>query len=76
MSQRVSMNQRGGEQSYRDEVDPSFGRRHGSAAGVTVAPRGYTLSHAGRQLRMGPLTFWTGVMGLVLMALWTAGTAT
>lgn len=77
MSQRVSMNQRGGDQPYRDEADPSsFGRRHGSAAGERVKPRGYTLSCAGRQLRLGPITFWTGMLGLALMALWSAGTAT
>jgi len=37
---------------------------------------GYTLSHAGRQLRLGPIAFWVVVGTLVIMAVWTITTAT
>src|ERR1700682_5505649 len=37
---------------------------------------GYTLTHAGRQLRLGPIAFWVVVGTLVIMAVWTITTAT
>jgi murein DD-endopeptidase MepM/ murein hydrolase activator NlpD len=37
---------------------------------------GYTLAHAGRQLRLGPIAFWITVGALVIMAVWTITTAT
>jgi murein DD-endopeptidase MepM/ murein hydrolase activator NlpD len=37
---------------------------------------GYTLAHAGRQLRLGPIAFWVVVGTLVIMAVWSATTAT
>src|SRR3954462_15898208 len=37
---------------------------------------GYTLLHAGRQLRLGPIAFWVVVGTLVVMAGWTLTTAT
>jgi murein DD-endopeptidase MepM/ murein hydrolase activator NlpD len=37
---------------------------------------GWTLAHAGRQLRVGPVAFWTIVGSLVVMAGWSAVTAT
>jgi murein DD-endopeptidase MepM/ murein hydrolase activator NlpD len=37
---------------------------------------GYTLAHAGRQLRLGPLAFWVVVGTLVIMAMWSITTAT
>jgi murein DD-endopeptidase MepM/ murein hydrolase activator NlpD len=39
-------------------------------------PGGYTLAHAGRQVRIGPIAFWLSVSGLLVMVLWSAGTAT
>jgi murein DD-endopeptidase MepM/ murein hydrolase activator NlpD len=41
-------------------------------------PRGgdYTLAHAGRQVRIGPIAFWIVVGTLVIMAAWTIGTGT
>ena len=44
-----------------------------------AAPRwgaGYTLAHAGRQLRLGPIAFWVVVGTLVIMAVWSITTAT
>jgi murein DD-endopeptidase MepM/ murein hydrolase activator NlpD len=45
---------------------------------VALRPRGadYTLLHAGRQLRLGPIAFWVVVGTLVIMAVWTITTAT
>ena len=37
---------------------------------------GYTLGHAGRQLRLGPIAFWVVVGTLVVMAVWSITTAT
>jgi len=36
----------------------------------------YTLAHAGRQVRIGPIAFWIVVGTLVIMAAWTIGTGT
>jgi murein DD-endopeptidase MepM/ murein hydrolase activator NlpD len=36
----------------------------------------YTLLHAGRQLRLGPIAFWVVVGTVVIMAAWTITTAT
>jgi murein DD-endopeptidase MepM/ murein hydrolase activator NlpD len=36
----------------------------------------FTLAHAGRQLRLGPIAFWVVVGTLVIMAIWTLTTAT
>ena len=37
---------------------------------------GYTLAHAGRQFRLGPVTFWIVVGSLVVMAGWSLATGT
>src|ERR1700748_3222941 len=48
----------------------------------TDAPRaasrftGYTFAHAGRQFRLGPVTFWIVVGSLVIMAGWSLATGT
>jgi murein DD-endopeptidase MepM/ murein hydrolase activator NlpD len=36
----------------------------------------FTLAHAGRQLRLGPIAFWVTAGTLVIMAVWTVTTAT
>jgi murein DD-endopeptidase MepM/ murein hydrolase activator NlpD len=47
-------------------------------ASAATAQQGadYTLVHAGRQLRLGPIAFWVVVGTLVIMAVWTVTTAT
>lgn len=40
-----------------------------------VAQADYTLAHAGRQVRIGPVAFWIVVGTLVIMASWTLATA-
>jgi murein DD-endopeptidase MepM/ murein hydrolase activator NlpD len=67
MSQRVSG------QTYRADsgraVRPQSGPKGGRRAD-------YTLVHAGRQVRLGPLTFWIAVGSLVIMAGWSLATGT
>src|SRR5215468_4240109 len=54
--------------------DPRRGDGRHAALGRWAA--GYTLNHAGRQLRLGPIAFWVVVGTLVIMAVWTITTAT
>ena len=41
-----------------------------------AAGAGYTITHAGRQIRFGPVVFWIAVGSVVVMAGWSAATAT
>ncbi len=56
--------------------------RHGTAghapaaAPSTQSPTGYTLVHAGKQVRFGPVVFWIVVGTVTLLGLWSAATAT
>jgi murein DD-endopeptidase MepM/ murein hydrolase activator NlpD len=47
-----------------------------AAAAVLGKGADYTLVHAGRQLRIGPIAFWIVVGTLVIMAAWSITTAT
>ncbi len=38
--------------------------------------RGYTIAHAGRQVRFGPVVFWIAVGTVTLLGVWSAATAT
>src|SRR5579872_6809196 len=58
-----------------------FPRRRGAAAAATAAPSApahgdYTLVHAGRQIRFGPVVFWIVVGTVTLLGIWSAATAT
>ncbi len=46
------------------------------AAAPAGPQSGYTLVHAGRQVRFGPVVFWIVVGAITLMGLWSAATAT
>src|SRR5436853_7113111 len=52
---------------------PSFQRTPARGGG---SGSHYALVHAGRQVRLGPVAFWIVVGTLVIMAVWTATTAT
>jgi murein DD-endopeptidase MepM/ murein hydrolase activator NlpD len=56
---------------YNEHIDPR-------ARGVSraVAGAGYTIAHAGRQIRFGPVAFWIAVGSVVIMAGWSVATAT
>src|ERR1700724_263283 len=63
----------------RDEHHRASDRPTGHAersAGRRAGPRDYTLGHGGRQVRIGPVAFWICVGTLVIMAAWSAMTAT
>jgi murein DD-endopeptidase MepM/ murein hydrolase activator NlpD len=55
--------------------------RHPAAAGHAVpesaqAQNGYTLVHAGKQVRFGPVVFWIVVGTVTVLGMWSAATAT
>jgi murein DD-endopeptidase MepM/ murein hydrolase activator NlpD len=77
MSRRSSLKYRHNESAGHS----TDGHVHHVAAGAdygAAARRwaGYTLTHAGRQVRLGPIAFWVVVGTLVIMAVWTVTTAT
>ena len=54
-------------------------RRPAASNATAPAPRpqeGYTLVHAGKQVRFGPVVFWIVVGTVTLLGLWSAATAT
>jgi murein DD-endopeptidase MepM/ murein hydrolase activator NlpD len=53
------------------QTDPRRQIGSGPTAGA-----GYTLAHAGRQIRLGPVAFWIFVGTVVIMASWSVATAT
>ena len=48
----------------------------GRSGSLAIAATGYTLAHAGRQIRFGPVAFWIFVGTVVIMASWSIATAT
>jgi murein DD-endopeptidase MepM/ murein hydrolase activator NlpD len=48
---------------------------HAARAAVLDAD-GYTIAHAGKQVRLGPVVFWIVVGTIVLLGMWSAATAT
>lgn len=46
------------------------------AAAMAASGEGYTLVHAGKQVRFGPVVFWIAVGTVVLLGMWSAATAT
>jgi len=58
----------------RDAARRPDPRQHGAAQPAKRA--GYTIAHAGRQVRFGPVAFWIAVGTIVIMAGWSITTAT
>src|SRR5947209_4076861 len=56
----------------------AFARRAAanSASAARDAPDGYTFTHAGRQVRFGPVVFWIVVGSVTILGMWSAATAT
>src|SRR5246127_4498229 len=46
------------------------------AAAVAASQSGYTIVHAGKQVRFGPVAFWIVVGTIMLLGMWSAATAT
>src|SRR5689334_2903694 len=67
-------------QSAADQPARQASPRAQSAAAmsrhVQRTHNGYTLVHAGHQVRIGPVAFWIVVGALVIMAVWTIATGT
>src|SRR5262249_30748422 len=66
--------QRSQDQAYFHEAAPARPSRTERAAQTPAAD--YTLGHGRRQVRVGPVAFWTIVGTLVIMACWSVVTAT
>src|SRR5438477_8129899 len=47
-----------------------------SASAARDTPDGYTFTHAGRQVRFGPVVFWIVVGSVTILGMWSAATAT
>jgi murein DD-endopeptidase MepM/ murein hydrolase activator NlpD len=78
------MSYRSGHQSeYLPHHTPDHGRasaRRPAANHAPVSPshtkEGYTLVHAGKQVRFGPVVFWIVIGTVIVLGMWTAATAT
>ena len=49
---------------------------HPAPAAATATKDGYTIVHAGKQVRFGPVVFWIAVGTVTLLGMWSAATAT
>ena len=47
-----------------------------AAKAAAIDGDGYTIVHAGKQVRLGPVVFWIVVGTIVLLGMWSAATAT
>src|SRR5216683_1195258 len=47
-----------------------------SASATQAVEQGYTLVHAGKQVRFGPVVFWIVVGTVIMLGMWSAATAT
>ena len=66
-------------QHHPHRHDPPLVRRSPpkpKAIAVAQALSGYTIVHAGKQVRFGPVAFWIVVGTITLLGLWSAATAT
>lgn len=55
---------------------PRTAEPRGSASRAADAQDGYTIAHAGKQVRIGPVLFWIVVGTVTLLGMWSAATAT
>jgi murein DD-endopeptidase MepM/ murein hydrolase activator NlpD len=62
-------------QQLHDVARKGEPRQH-AAKPPTAKTSGYTIAHAGRQIRFGPVAFWIAVGTVVILAGWSATTAT
>ncbi len=73
------MSFRSGHQSeYRQQPDPArpIIRQPTNPSAATGDENGYTLVHAGKQVRFGPVAFWIVVGTVTTLGMWSAATAT
>jgi murein DD-endopeptidase MepM/ murein hydrolase activator NlpD len=74
------MSYRSGHQSeYQHHHPQAHGRapaRRATAAAAVFDRDGYSIVHAGKQVRVGPVVFWIVVGTIVVLGMWSAVTAT
>jgi murein DD-endopeptidase MepM/ murein hydrolase activator NlpD len=78
------MSYRSGHQSDHSHYQPrDHARPHARRPAPLLAPapsqpaaNGYTIAHAGKQVRFGPVVFWIVVGTITVMGAWSAATAT
>jgi hypothetical protein len=63
-------------QHHPHDPGRSSPRRQATAHVATPAQDGYTLVHAGKQVRFGPVAFWIVVGTVTVLGMWSAATAT
>jgi murein DD-endopeptidase MepM/ murein hydrolase activator NlpD len=61
------------QQAVARKVEP---RQSAAKPPAAAKSSGYTFAHAGRQIRLGPVAFWIAVGTVVILAGWSATTAT
>jgi len=59
-----------------DHGRPFARRAHAAANAAIPSPSGYTITHAGKQVRFGPVAFWIVVGTVTALGMWSAATAT
>jgi murein DD-endopeptidase MepM/ murein hydrolase activator NlpD len=59
-----------------DHGRPFARRAHAAANAPAPAQSGYTITHAGKQVRFGPVAFWIVVGTVTALGMWSAATAT
>src|SRR5580704_14415290 len=64
------------QQRQRDNPRQPHPKERSGSANDAAARSAYTFTHAGRQVRLGPVAFWIGVGTLVIMAGWSITAAT
>jgi murein DD-endopeptidase MepM/ murein hydrolase activator NlpD len=74
MSHRSPSRHREADHSARYAEARAHGRAVHASHHALMRTADYTLGHSGRQLRFTPVTFWTVVATLVVMAAWTLAT--
>jgi murein DD-endopeptidase MepM/ murein hydrolase activator NlpD len=63
-------------QQARDVARKAEPRQAAAKPPAAAKTSGYTFAHAGRQIRLGPVAFWIAVGTVVILAGWSATTAT
>src|SRR5580693_9850776 len=63
-------------QQARDVARKVEPRQPAAKPPAAAKTSGYTIAHAGRQFRLGPVAFWIAVGTVVILAGWSATTAT
>jgi murein DD-endopeptidase MepM/ murein hydrolase activator NlpD len=58
------------------EAGPRSAESRAHSSGANRKGAAYTLAHAGRQVRFGPVAFWIAVGTVVIMAVWSITSAT